>query len=189
MLAVFSRDMRESGELKGDGFVGTVVSNAGMDVFAKENDLAFYRANVGDRNVLEKMMELGCNIGGESSGHLIFSDDATTGDGQLTAIKFLNALSKSGKKASELVKDIPRFPQVMPSFKLSGGIEQRNAILQHPEFNSELEKYEKILEGEGRVFIRPSGTEPIIRVLVEAETEKKASEIAHHFIKLMDSIS
>ena len=189
MLAVFSRDMRESGELKGGGVVGTVVSNAGMEVFAKNNDLAFYRASVGDRNVLEKMMELGCNVGGESSGHVIFADDATTGDGQLTAVKFLNALNRSGKKASELVKDIPRFPQVMPSFKLSGGIAQRDAIMQHPKLLSELEKHEKMLEGEGRVFIRPSGTEPIIRVLVEAETEQKASEIANHFIKLMESIS
>ena len=189
MLAVFSRDMHQSGELKGGGFVGTVVSNAGMDVFAKDNDFAFYRANVGYRNVLEKMMELGCNLGGESSGHIIFSDDSTTGDGQLTAVKFLNALKKSGKKASELVKDIPRFPQVMPSFKLSGGAEQREAIMKHPEIISELEKHEKMLEGEGRVFIRPSGTEPIIRVLVEAETEKKASEIANHFIKLMEKIS
>lgn len=189
MLAVFSRDMHESGELKGGGFVGTVVSNAGMDVFAKDNDFAFYRANVGDRNVLEKMMDLGCNLGGESSGHVIFSDDSTTGDGQLTAVKFLNALNKSGKKASELIKDIPRFPQVMPSFVLSGGMEQRDAIMQHPDLSSELEKYEKLLEGEGRVFIRPSGTEPIIRVLVEAETEKKASEIANHFIKLMEGLS
>ena len=189
MLAVFSRDMRESGQLKGDGFVGTVVSNAGMDVFSKNNNLAFHRANVGDRNVLEMMMELGCNLGGESSGHLIFSDDATTGDGQLTAIKFINALNKSGKKASELVSDIPRFPQVMPSYKLTGGAAQRDAIMQHPKLKAEQEKYEAILSGNGRVFIRPSGTEPIIRVLVEAETMEEAEKIANHFISLMKSIS
>ncbi|MCL2227885.1 MAG: phosphoglucosamine mutase [Oscillospiraceae bacterium] len=189
MLAVFSRDMHESGQLKGNGFVGTVVSNAGMDVFAQKNRLSFHRANVGDRNVLEKMMELGCNLGGESSGHLIFSDDATTGDGQLTAVKFINALSRSGKKASELVKDIPRFPQVMPSFKLTGGARQRDAIMQHPRLHSELEKYEKTLAGHGRVFIRPSGTEPIIRVLVEAKTERQAARIAKHFTDLMKSIT
>jgi len=189
MLAVFSRDMRDSGQLKGGGFVGTVVSNAGMEVFAKNNDVTFHRASVGDRNVLEMMMELGCNLGGESSGHVIFSDDATTGDGQLTAVKFLNALNKSGKKASEIVKDIPRFPQVMPSFKLSGGTEQRDAIMEHPDLASELEKYNKILEGKGRVFIRASGTEPIIRVLVEAETENEASDTAQHFIELMKTLS
>jgi len=77
----------------------------------------------------------------------------------------------------------------MPSFKLTGGLAQRDAIMAHPELISELEKYEKILEGEGRVFIRPSGTEPIIRVLVEAETEEKASEIAQHFINIMNKVS
>jgi len=189
MLAVFSRDMRDSGQLKGGGFVGTVVSNAGMDVFAKNNELKFNRASVGDRNVLEMMIELGCNLGGESSGHVIFSDYATTGDGQLTAVKFLNALTASGKKASELVRDIPRFPQVMPSFKLTGGAAQREAIMAHPKLKSELEIYEKRLEGKGRVFIRPSGTEPIIRVLVEAETIEEATEIADHFTGLMQKLS
>ncbi|MCL2392552.1 MAG: phosphoglucosamine mutase [Oscillospiraceae bacterium] len=188
MLAVFCQDMKASGALKGNGFVGTVVSNAGMEVFAKNNDVTFHRAAVGDRNVLERMIETGCNLGGESSGHVIFSDEATTGDGQLTAVKFLDALNRSGKKASELISDIPRFPQVMPSFKLTGGATQRDAIMQHPKLQSELEKYEEILSGSGRVFIRPSGTEPIIRVLVEAETEGKAMEIAEHFIDLMKTI-
>ncbi|MCL2365827.1 MAG: phosphoglucosamine mutase [Oscillospiraceae bacterium] len=185
MLCVLSKNMQEAGTLKGDGFVGTVVSNAGMEVFAKDNGMKFYRADVGDRNVLERMLELGCNLGGESSGHVIFSDEATTGDGQLTAVKFLNALTKSGKKASELVADIPRFPQVMPSFKLTGGAQQRDAIMAHPKLQTELLKYEKILDGNGRVFIRPSGTEPIIRVLVEAKTEQQATEIADHFLNVM----
>jgi len=188
MLAVFSRDMSNSGELKGGGFVGTVVSNAGMNVFAEKSGLNFHRANVGDRNVLEMMMDLDCNLGGESSGHVIFTDDSTTGDGQLTAVKFINALNKSGMKASELVGDIPQFPQVMPSYKLTGGSAQRDAIMGHPDLQEELKKYEKILEGKGRVFIRPSGTEPIIRVLVEAQTLKEAAEIAEHFITFMQKL-
>ena len=188
MLAVLALDMKEKGTLKGGGFVGTVVSNAGMDVFAKEHGLKFHRADVGDKNVLDMMKELGCNIGGESSGHIIFSDYSTTGDGQLTAIKFLDVLTNSGKSASELVKSIPRFPQVMPSFKLTGGAEQRDTILSSPVLAEEVKKQEAVLAGNGRIFIRPSGTEPIIRVLVEAKTVELSDEIAQNILKVMKTL-
>ena len=185
ILAVLARDMRNTGKLTGDAFVGTVVSNSGMEVFARNNGFKFHRSAVGDRNVLEKMWETGSNLGGESSGHVIFTDDATTGDGQLTAVKFLNALSRSGKAVSEIVRDIPRFPQVMPSFALTGGAAQRDAIMSNPRLHGEIEKYMEKLGGNGRVLIRPSGTEPIIRVLVEAKTERQANKIAKHFIELI----
>jgi phosphoglucosamine mutase len=188
ILAILARDMRNAGTLKGNAFVGTVVSNAGMAIFAKDNDFTFHRAEVGDRNVLEMMKQLGCNLGGESSGHLIFSDYMTTGDGQLTAIKFLNVLSTSGKTVSELVSDIPRLPQVMPSFRLSGGAEQRDAIMSHPDLKKEIEKQEVLLEGNGRIYIRPSGTEPLIRVLVEAETEALSNRIANNLIDFMKNL-
>jgi len=188
MLAVLANDMKSSGTLKGDGLVGTIVSNSGMDVFVQNNGLNFHRSAVGDRYVLEKMWETGCNLGGESSGHLIFTSDATTGDGQLTALKFLNVLIKSGKKASELARDVPRFPQVMPSFRLTGGPEQRDAIMKNPKLLSEIAKQQERLAGKGRVLIRPSGTEPIIRVLVEAKTESQANKIAKHFIDLMKTL-
>jgi len=188
LLSVFARDMHDSGCLKGGAFVGTIVSNSGMDVFAANNGFKFHRASVGDRNVLEMMQETGCNLGGESSGHIIFTDDATTGDGQLTAIKFLNVLASSGKTASELVGDIPRFPQVMPSYHLSGGAAQRDAIMSDQRLHDEIKKQEELLSGEGRILVRPSGTEPLIRVLVEAKTEALAGETAEHlinFIKLL----
>jgi phosphoglucosamine mutase len=168
--------------------VGTVVSNSGMDLFARDNGLKFYRAAVGDRNVLEMMLETGCNVGGESSGHLIFSDDTTTGDGQLTAIKFLNVLAASGKTTSELVRDIPRFPQVMPSYKLTGGALQRDAIMAHPKLHDEVARQQELLAGEGRVLVRPSGTEPIIRVLVEAKTVEHATQIAEYLINVIKSL-
>jgi len=185
LLAVLARDMKASGKLDGNAFVGTIVSNSGMEVFARDNGLIFHRSDVGDRNVLEKMWDTGCNLGGESSGHLIFSNEATTGDGQLTAVMFLNLLIQSGKTVSELVRDIPRFPQVMPSYKLTGGPAQRDAIMEHPRLLSEIAKQQERLAGKGRVLIRPSGTEPIIRVLVEAKTEQQANKIAAHFINLM----
>ena len=183
MLAVIAREMKASGKLKGGGMVGTVVSNSGMDKFARSNGLVFLRAPVGDKNVLDMMRETGCNIGGESSGHLIFSDDATTGDGQLTAIKFLNTMVSTGKRASELVKEIPRYPQVMPSYKLTGGPEERDSIMSNPGLLKEIERQQELLAGEGRILVRPSGTEPIIRVLVEAGTEALANEVADHLIE------
>jgi len=188
ILAVLARDMRDSGKLNNNAFVGTIVSNAGMEIFARDNGFTFHRADVGDRNVLEMMRDLGCNLGGESSGHVIFTDYMTSGDGQLTAIKFLNVLSASGKTVSELVSDIPRLPQVMPSFKLTSGAEQCDAIMSHPLLKEEIKKQEVLLDGYGRIHIRPSGTEPIIRVLVEAKTEALSAEIAESIIDLMKTL-
>ena len=188
MLAVFARYMKSADILKSDAFVGTIVSNSGMDVYAANNGLTFHRSAVGDRNVLEMMIEKGCNLGGESSGHIIFTDEATTGDGQLTAVRFLNVMISSGKTVSELVSEIPRYPQVMPSYHLTGGAEQRDAIMADARLISEIKKQEKLLAGEGRVLIRPSGTEPLIRVLVEAKTETLANEIAGQFIDLIKSL-
>ena len=188
LLAVFARDMVFSDTLKGGGVVGTVVSNSGLNVFARKNGFEFHRAQVGDRNVLEMMWETGCNLGGESSGHIIFSDDATTGDGQLTAVKLLNVLFASGKTVSELVSDIPRYPQVMPSFRLTGGAEERDAIMSNPLLHKEIARQQVLLAGEGRVLVRPSGTEPLIRVLVEAKTVELASEKAENLINLMKTL-
>jgi len=188
ILAVMARDMKDSQTLKGNAFVGTIVSNAGMDIFARENDFTFHRSDVGDRNVLDLMHKLNCNLGGESSGHVIFSDYMTCGDGQLTAIKFLNVLIASGMTVSELVSDIPRLPQVMPSFKLTGGPEQRDMIMAHPKLKEEIEKQEANLKGFGRINVRPSGTEPIIRVLVEAKTEELSAKIAQNILDFMSTL-
>ena len=188
ILAVMAREMRDSRTLKGNAFVGTIVSNAGMDIFARESDFTFHRSDVGDRNVLNLMHKLNCNLGGESSGHIIFADFMPCGDGQLTAIKFLNVLAASGKTVSELVSDIPRLPQVMPSFKLTGGTEQRDLIMSHPKLKEEIAKQEAALKGFGRINVRPSGTEPIIRVLVEAKTEELSLKIANNIIDFMGTL-
>ena len=188
IMAVMARDMKEAGNLKGSAFVGTIVSNAGMDIFARENGFTFHRSDVGDWNVLELMHKLNCNLGGESSGHIIFTDHLTCGDGQLTAIKFLNVLTASGRTVSELVRDIPRLPQVMPSFRLTGGSMQRDRIMSHPKLAEEIKRQEAQLEGKGRINIRPSGTEAIIRVLVEAETEEKSQEIAQELLEFLETL-
>jgi len=188
IIAVMAREMKAEGTLKGSAFVGTIVSNAGMDIFARENGFTFHRSDVGDWNVLELMHKLNCNLGGESSGHIIFTDHLSCGDGQLTAIKFLNVLAASGKTVSKLVGDIPRLPQVMPSFSLTGGAEQRDRLLSHPKLADEVKRLEEELKGKGRINIRPSGTEPIIRVLVEAETEELSMKIAQGILDLLGTL-
>ena len=188
ILAVLALDLKQSDKLKNNAFVGTTFSNAGMDIFARDNNFTFYRSDVGDRNVLEMMKEKGCNLGGESSGHVIYSDISTTGDGQLTAVMFLNAVNASGKTVSELISSIPRLPQVMPSFKLTEGSLQCNRIISHPELKKEIEKQEAIINGNGRILLRVSGTEPIIRVLVEAETKELSSKIAEKILDLMQKL-
>ena len=188
ILAVMAREMKKAGTLKNNAFVGTIVSNAGMDIFAREGGFTFHRSDVGDRNVLSLMHKLNCNLGGESSGHLIFTDFMTCGDGQLTALKFLNVLTESGKTVSELVSDIPRLPQVMPSFTLTKGTEQRDRIMSHPKLAEEINRQEALLEGRGRINIRPSGIEAIIRVLVEAETEEKSWKIARELLDFIGTL-
>ena len=188
ILCVLAREMMAAGELKGGAVVGTVNSNSGTDIFARENGFDFKRAQTGDRYVLEMMRDIGSNLGGESSGHIIFSDDATTGDGQLTAIKFLNVVTASERAVSEIVSGIPRYPQVMPSYRLSGGAEERDLIMASSLLREEIALQEESLGGEGRILVRPSGTEPVIRVLVEAKTEALASEKAEHLISVMKAI-
>jgi len=188
LLAIFSRDMKEKGRLEGNGVVGTILSNSGMDVFAQENGFDFRRAAVGDRHVLEMMIETGCNLGGETSGHLIFLDDAATGDGQLVAVKLLNILAESGKSLSELARDVPHMAQAMPSYRLSGGNQERDAIMANSRLLEEVARQNELFKGEGRVLIRPSGTEPVIRVLVETKTEEEARKMAEYFVDLIKSL-
>ena len=188
LLAVLARDMNAGRTLKNGAMVGTVISNSGMDAFAEQNGLTFCRAAVGDRNVLEKMQEIGSNLGGESSGHMIFLDEATTGDGQLTAVKLLGVLAKTGKTISELTRDIPRFPQVSLNFRLTDGAAQRERIMESAKLQEEIERQKAQLAKSGTVLIRPSGTEPLIRVLVEAKTEEIAREKAQYFIDMMASL-
>jgi len=188
ILAVMAREMKTAGTLRGNAFVGTIVSNAGMDIFARENGFTFHRSDVGDWNVLELMQKLNCNLGGESSGHIIFADHITCGDGQLTALMFLNVLIASGKTVSELVNDIPRLPQVMPSFRLTGGSEQRDKIMSSPKLAEEIKNQEALLKGKGRINVRPSGTEPIIRVLVEAKTKALSNRIANSILDFMSNL-
>ncbi len=178
VLAVCAADMRERGTLKDNAIVATVMSNLGLHEYCKENGFQLFCTNVGDRHVLEKMLDCGYGLGGEQSGHTIFSAFATTGDGELTALQFLQILAEKKVKASALCSVCKRYPQVLVNVKVSGGNAEKERILQGSALQEAIDREIKALNGEGRVLVRPSGTEPLIRVMVEAKTEETARAVA-----------
>jgi len=150
--------------------------------------MEFLTSDVGDRKVLELMQERGCNLGGELSGHTIFLDDATTGDGQLTAVKFMGYLCESGRKASELCACVPKFPQAQLNVEVTGGNEGKKRIMADDRLNKEIYEKEKILAGNGRILVRPSGTEALIRVTVEAENMELSEKVADSLAELIKTL-
>ncbi len=173
MLAVYGLDLYRKGELPKNTIVGTVMSNLGLHILAQEQGLTLACTDVGDRNVLELMMAEGFVVGSEQSGHMIFRQFATTGDGQLTALQMLATLKASGQKASELFGVCKKFPQVLVNVKVSDK-DKKQEIMESTVLGEMIAQVEKELEGTGRVLIRPSGTEALVRVMVEASTQEQA---------------
>jgi len=171
IMGAIGTHLHREGLLKGGGVVATQMSNMGLEKYLGEHDLNLVRTNVGDRYVMEAMREQGYNFGGEASGHLIFLDHATTGDGTLAALKFLEVLKMTGKKASELGHCFNPFPQKLHNITLPEK-EMADAILDTSDVKDAIRKSEDSLGGSGRVLIRKSGTEPLIRVMVEAEQQE-----------------
>ena len=164
IMALIGSQYAEQGLLKGGGVVATVMSNLGLERFLNGRGLDLVRASVGDRYVLEAMRAGGCNVGGEQSGHMILLDHATTGDGTIAALQVLAALVKSGKRASELLHLFDPVPQLLKNVRFSGGKPLDNA-----QVKAAIAQAEASLNGKGRLVIRPSGTEPVIRVMAEGD--------------------
>jgi phosphoglucosamine mutase len=164
LMAVIALSWARRGLLEGNGIVATVMSNFGLERFLNENGLDLARTQVGDRYVLEKMREGGFNVGGEQSGHLILSDYATTGDGLVAALQILAVLVEEGRPASEVLHLFDPLPQLLKNVRFGGG-----APLEADGVKSAIEAAEKRLDGCGRLVIRKSGTEPLIRVMAEGE--------------------
>ncbi len=165
LIAIFAKDMSARGTLADNAAVVTVMTNLGFTFFAKENGIKMITTKVGDRYILEQMLAGGYTLGGEQSGHIIFKDFATTGDGQLTAIQLLSVMKRSDQKLSELSELMERYPQVMINVKISP--KWREEWKNIPEIEEMIEKKEKELDGSGRILVRESGTEPLIRVMIE----------------------
>lgn len=187
IMAACGLDMRSKGQLPGDTVVATVMSNLGFHVYAEEHGMKLECTDVGDRNVLERMVEKGYALGGEQSGHMIFLEHATTGDGQLTALKLLALMKESGKKASEMFSACPRYPQVLINVPVADN-DVKKAAMASPLLAQAVQREEEGLSGEGRVLVRPSGTEALMRVMVEAKTQDAAEKTAQRLADLIPQL-
>lgn len=187
MLAAYGLRLKKQGKLKGNTIVGTVMSNLGLHVFAEEQGLYLECTDVGDRNVLELMVEEDYVVGAEQSGHMIFKEYATTGDGQLTALQMLVLLQESKEKASELFGMCPRYPQVLINIPVADK-EKKQDIMDSEALAEGILLEEERLAGSGRVLVRPSGTEALLRVMVEAKTMEEAKNSGEILANLVKSL-
>lgn len=175
--------MKKHNKLAKDTLVVTVMSNIGLVIAAKENNINLATTAVGDRYVLEEMKNSGYNLGGEQSGHMIFLDYNTTGDGTLSSLVLAQIVKEEGKALSELAAVMNQYPQVLVNARIKN--ENKNRYMEIPEVKAEIERIEKLMDGCGRVLIRPSGTEPLVRVMLEGKDEGQLKELATNLANLI----
>ena len=172
LMALIALDQKRQGLLKGDGVVATVMSNLGLERRLADEGLALHRTKVGDRYVLEGMRERGCNVGGEQSGHIILTDHATTGDGLVAGLQILAAMVGQDARASDLLQQFEPVPQLLRNVRFGGG-----APLEADSVKACIAEAERQLDGRGRLVIRKSGTEPLIRVMAEGDDGAEVEEV------------
>ena len=170
IIAICGILLKKEGKLKNNALVGTIMSNLGLIKFCEENDIKFAATKVGDKYVLESMLNNNYILGGEQSGHIIFKEFANTGDGELTSLQVLNVMSKEGKKLSELANVMKKYPQVMINVNVSK--EGKENYKTNENIKRKIAEVNEKMNGEGRVVVRPSGTENLIRVMLEGKDEK-----------------
>jgi phosphoglucosamine mutase len=175
LLAICAEDMVERDVLRGGQVVATVMSNLGLERALQELGVGLLRTQVGDRYVVDAMREGGFNLGGEQSGHIVFLDHNTSGDGLITALQVLAVMRRKGRALSELTTDFVRYPQVLVNVPVA----EKKPIEDLPDFLRLVERVESELNGRGRVLVRYSGTEPLARIMVEGDDEKQIGEYAH----------
>jgi len=183
MMALVATDLARRDELRGGAVVATVMSNLGLERRLQRDGIGLNRTKVGDRYVLEAMRELDCNVGGEQSGHIILSDHSTTGDGLVAALQVLAALVDSGKPASEVLNLFEPVPQLLKNVRFNGGA----APLESDEVRKRISAAEAELEGRGRLVIRKSGTEPLIRVMAEGDDEALVKRLVDDICEAVQS--
>jgi phosphoglucosamine mutase len=182
IMAICALHMKSEGMLARDAMVTTVMTNLGFHRAMRREGIEVLVTQVGDRYVLELMLQEGMNLGGEQSGHIIFGDHATTGDGLLTALKLLEALTQSGEPLSSLSGIMERVPQLLINVK----VKDKETALRSPAIAQAVKEWEERLAGDGRVLLRPSGTEPVVRVMVEAMDPERAKEAAESLAALIE---
>ena len=183
VICICAKMLKNAGELVDDKVTATVMSNLGFHKYIESMGCSVDVTSVGDRYVLESMINTGCVIGGEQSGHIIFLNHSTTGDGILSSLQLVRAVLESGKKPSELSDEITIYPQVLKNAKVKN--ENKTKYEKDPEIRAAIQKVEAEMEGRGRVLIRPSGTEPLVRVMLEGEDVDHITELAQELAKLL----
>ncbi len=185
ILAIISNYMKEKGTLKKDTLVSTILSNMGLNKYAEKNGIKLEQTKVGDRYVLEKMLEEGYNLGGEQSGHVIMLDYNPTGDGILTSLMLIKIMLEKNVTSSKLCDIIQKYPQVLINAKVDN--DKKHDYEKDEDIKKEIEELEKEFSGNGRVLIRPSGTEPVVRVMIEGKDKEYIRTKAENLAKLIEN--
>ena len=185
IMAIIGNHLKNQGKLKHDTIVATVMSNLGFYLMAKEQGLTIEQTKVGDRYVLERMREIDASLGGEQSGHVIFLEENTTGDGLLSALHLLQVMVDTGKSLSELASIMQVMPQALINAKVP--THKKDKYMEYPEIAKAIEELEAKFAGEGRVLIRPSGTEPKVRVMIEGKDQKVIEQEARKLADLIQN--
>ncbi|MBF1000696.1 MAG: phosphoglucosamine mutase [Lachnospiraceae bacterium] len=183
IMAIVGKHMKEKGQLKKNTIVATIMSNLGFFKMGEREHIRIDQTKVGDRYVLEHMKEIGANLGGEQSGHVIFLDENTTGDGLLTALHLLQVMVETKKPLSELSQVMTVMPQALENATVPN--HKKEAYLDYPEIRDAIDQLEKEFAGNGRVLIRPSGTEPLVRVMIEGSDLEKITKEAKNLAALI----
>lgn len=186
IMAIVGNYMKSKGRLKKDTIVATIMSNLGFFLMGEKNHLTMEQTKVGDRYVLERMREIGASLGGEQSGHIIFLDENTTGDGLLSALHLLQVMVDTGKSLSELAQVMEVLPQALVNAKVAN--HKKDKYLEYPEIAEAIKKLEEKFAGEGRVLIRPSGTEPLVRVMIEGKNQQVIQQEAEKLAGLIQDV-
>lgn len=186
IMAVCALDMRSRGKLEDNTVVATVMSNLGFFKMGEKEKLNIKRTKVGDRYVLEEMLKCGHKIGGEQSGHVILLDHNTTGDGLVTGITLVSVMKRTGRKLSDLASVMKVYPQVLINAKVKNEFKSEDKYMAVPEIREKISELEAAFAGSGRVLIRPSGTEPLVRVMIEGQNEEEIKRYAGELAHLME---
>jgi phosphoglucosamine mutase len=181
-MVIIGRWLKKKNSLKNDTIIGTVMTNKGIEDALQREGINFVRTHVGDRYVLKKMQQLSAVLGGEQSGHIIFLDESATGDGLITSLVLLSVMLSEGKPLSELKAGIIHYPQVLVNVRVND-----KRLIEQRDFTKVLKSKEDSLKGHGRILVRPSGTEPVIRIMVEGEDEAKIQDIANELKQFLEA--
>ena len=186
IMAIVGIHMKNQGKLKDNRIIATIMSNLGFFIMGEKNGVKVEKTKVGDRYVLERMKEIGASLGGEQSGHIIFLDENTTGDGLLSALHLLQVMVDTKESLSELSKVMEVMPQALVNAKVPN--HKKDRYMEYPEIADAISKLDSKFAGEGRVLIRPSGTEPKVRVMIEGKDKKQIDEEAKRLAELIQNI-